>query len=115
MVTLEDAVRFSFSVSINVAYQPRKSATLLYRALLVEGRPLTRLDRSAETGGAISAGKVSDAEVVAGAELESVEVTLPAFLLARESGFFKAALTTGPEETHSRVIRYKAADSKGEL
>jgi hypothetical protein len=56
---------------------------------------------------------VSDAEIVAAGELESVEVTLPAFLLVRESGFFRAALTAGLEETHSRVINYEAADAKG--
>jgi hypothetical protein len=44
----------------------------------------------------------------------ALEMTLPAFLLVRESGFFRAALTTGLEETHSRVVHYKAADAKGE-
>jgi hypothetical protein len=42
-----------------------------------------------------------------------VEVTLPAFLLARESGFFRAALTNGFKETHSHVINYEAADAEG--
>jgi hypothetical protein len=43
-----------------------------------------------------------------------MEVTLPAFLLARESGFFRAALTNGFKETHSRVISLEAAEVEGE-
>jgi hypothetical protein len=41
------------------------------------------------------------------------EVTLPAFLLARESAFFRAALTDGFKEAKSRVINYKAESTEG--
>jgi hypothetical protein len=113
---LEDAVRFHVLVAIKISYPvPSKSATLLYDAVIMEGRPLTRLDRSAEEGDTTRAGEVPDAELVAMGELELVEVMLPAFLLVRESGFFRAALTTGLEETHSRVINYEAADAEGGL
>jgi hypothetical protein len=50
----------------------------------------------------------------AGSTAEAVEVTLPAFLLARESGFFRAALANGFKETHSRIVNYEAAGVEGE-
>jgi hypothetical protein len=40
---LEDAMRFSFLVTIKISYPvPSKSTTLLYDALLFEGRRLTK-------------------------------------------------------------------------
>jgi hypothetical protein len=49
----------------------------------------------------------------AAARESHVEVTLPAFLLARESGFFKAALTPDRLMPHSRILNYEAADVEG--
>jgi hypothetical protein len=110
---LEDAVRFTFLVAIKISYPVFSKSRSCSDAPLWSRKTLTRLDRSAETDGATTAGGVSDAEPFAVGELESVEVTLPAFLLVRESGFFRAALTAGLEETHSRVIKYEAADAEG--
>jgi hypothetical protein len=43
----------------------------------------------------------------------TVEVTLPAVLLARESSFFEAALSAGFKETSTRVINYNARSAEG--
>jgi hypothetical protein len=45
-------------------------------------------------------------------ETATVEVTLPAFLLARASRFYKEALTAGFQETHTRVTHYKTDSAK---
>jgi hypothetical protein len=120
MTILEEAARYSFSVSIKISYPvPSKSATLRILSVCLTHRR-TRAAAEAKSGDGDASDAESEAEAVEVAvrdrlvlDTATMEVTLPAFMLVRDSGFFRAALTNGFKETHSREIDCEAADAEG--
>jgi hypothetical protein len=118
MTTLEEAARYSFAVSIRIfppcpqVSKPRSGCSLLR---WISNRTPAAAEAKPGGGDASDAESKSDVVETTTPDTATVEVTLPAFLLWRESGFFKAALTNGFKETHSRVIDYGVADFEGKL
>jgi hypothetical protein len=107
---LLDAGQFCFPVTIRISYpaQEGMEATLTASgSLQIRSRGAV----STAEGTADAGDEADEADETRGTA--TVEVILPAFLLERESGFFRAALTNGFRETHSRVINYHAQSAEG--